>query len=91
MAHTAAADQVQIEQGDTTGQEWRETATVPATQMDVRINLAPNQQVRFRVSSLSLEAGKGTPSGVTEEVSSSVEGKEYAIAADSCKEDVVDC
>ena len=82
VAHTAAADQILIEQGDTTGQEWRETATVPATQTDVRINLAPNQQVRFRVSSLSSEAGKGTPSSVTEKVSSIVEGKPFVVAID---------
>ena len=91
MPHTAAADQVQIEQGDAAGQEWREVATVPATQTDARVNLAPNQQVQFRVSSLSSEAGKGTPSGVTEEVSSTVEGKPHVVAVDSSKEDLVDC
>ena len=90
-SHTAAADQILIEQGDPTGQEWREAATVPATQTHARINLAPNQEVRFRVSSLSLEAGKGTPSGVTEEVSSTVEGKPHVVAVDSSKEDLFDC
>ena len=91
VAHTAAADQIQIEQGDTTSQEWRETATVPATQTDARVILAPNQQVRFRVSSLSSEVGKGTPSGVTKEVSTTVEGKPFVVVSDSSKEDVVDC